>query len=295
MSKKRTVTFVISLFLVGFALIGLLRADFSERVFSGTTEPKQKNAEQGLLGQPAESIVDSVSDGAPGVVEQATQQGSDNQQYGHADHGLDTLLSNSWKSKRHWFDEPLLDAQQDFLQKDTPLQVNASCQSNMQVDPNLNFRENVLERYAEDVTKRDVSNTFFKSVAQFFQYDERFWQVTLIWDRDLPAIYRYEFFSSEKADFSNNVVAEQTVLNYPQHPDALASLAWLEAMTSEYAQRGATIGARIVEQRVIDAKGKSHEWVAQNGQLVSWNFNSGICVLDADGYVGRCVCDNAQS
>jgi len=207
--------------------------------------------------------------------------------------GLDVILVNSYKPQEHWFDAPVKINEDQYLVRDIPLQSAASCQDNSVVRANKNFADNIVENYGHDVATTDASETFFKSLTQFFLLEEKYWQITLIWENDMPAVYRFEIFSSNNKNFDQDVHSQKSPIDFPKYADALASEAWLNQTLAYFVARGAQPGSRIVEQRVMDEKGKSHEWVAQNGDLVSWQFDSGVCLLDKSGAHANCVCDKS--
>ena len=208
---------------------------------------------------------------------------------------MESLMSNSFQTKKHWFHGADLITTSDgdlrYLADDASLEIDASCANNSAVDSSQTFQGNLAQRYGVDVKDKDVSDTFFKSISHFFQYGDRFFQATLIWDYDMPAVYRIEFFSAADAAFTQDVQTEQSSIPTPDYPDAIASLEWLDTLIANYVSQGALEGQRIVEQRVMDEMGEAHEWVSMNGRVLSWQSgDEATCILDSSGTIGRCIC-----
>ena len=204
---------------------------------------------------------------------------------------LDSLMADSWKVREHWYDEPMMLNQESYIPKNIPLQLDEHCLTNETLNPEATFSGHIASHYGQDVSERDASGTFFKSITQFFAWEDRYWQINLIWDFDMPPVYRHEFFSSDVKGFDKNVEGVQTPIEFPKYADAISAQEWLDQVVAHYESQSAEIGARIVEQRVMDREGKAHEWTSLNGQLTTWQFGSGVCVLDSSGTSGRCACE----
>ncbi len=254
---------------------------------STTTESKQNTLDEvGVPGQPG------------GTALITPQQHHDEGEALVHDHhhdemavDLESLMKDSWNVREHWYDEPMLLDEESYMPKSIPLELGEHCLTNASLKSEKSFSEHIELHYGQDVTSRDATGTFFKSIAQFFQWEDKYWQINVIWDFDMPPIYRYEIFSSENPGFNENVSGEPSAVEFPKIADPISAQEWLDQMVAHYDGLGAEIGARIVEQRVTDEKGRAHEWTSLNGQLTTWQFGTGVCVLNASATSGRCACE----
>lgn len=270
------------------------------------------NLSRSTVALVGEGVPDVNSPGAPGAVypqaarSRAADQAplpmpsGDNHDDEHGSHSLpavdlDSLMADSWPLRSHWFDEPHIVDAEHFESYSVPLELDHSCMSNATLDAQEDFSGHISKHYGQDTTLRDATDTFFKSIAQFFMFQDRFWQATVVWDYDMPPVYRAEFVSAADAAFENDVQLEQPPIEFLQSADAIAAQTWLDAMTQHYQSRGAMVASKIVEQRVIDADGKPHEWTAINGRVLTWQFSSGICVLNSSGSSARCACEKENN
>lgn len=179
---------------------------------------------------------------------------------------LDTNLVNQhdW-----WFEAPTLVSQQLFNKSYTAIDMDVSCDQHSGLQQSRSLEENLAEYAQVDLQQRYQEDLFYFSLTQFWRLGDYAYQFVAIWERDMPALYRYEFYRSRDHSFNQNVEALDIPMAIPAVKDVLATNALVEQLLMHYQQQGASLGARILESSLNDPSG-DHQLTLVNSQVQRW-------------------------
>jgi hypothetical protein len=210
--------------------------------------------------------------------------------------GLDFDSPNDFRQQAHWFEAPVRDAAGLFTKQNTAMQIDASCAGRAELK-HSSLEDAVQASLGVDVREAAPDNILVEEIAQFWQAEGKFFQISGRWDRDMPARYAMHHFSADDAAFSSNVKH----LPLPNTPQLAAPTTAVDVQTlGEYfdelmlslQKKGAQIGSRLVHA-MPDAGDEAQDLKLNNGRIVSWMFGHGRCQrrTTGDAYC-RCVADS---
>lgn len=178
---------------------------------------------------------------------------------------------------------------------DASVHIDRQCAGQTGIKPTLNVRENLRQRLALRLSAQLEEEAFFTERTRFWELDGTYYQMTAVWDRDMPATYRLEFYQSPSPDFDREVSLAEPPPGMPQSVDALSALEFVDHTLRDYQARGAVSGGKILVTRVIDqAARESHELTFLNDALINWSFNQGLCLMNAEFNQLDCRCEETQ-
>ncbi|WP_144394360.1 hypothetical protein [Pleionea sediminis] len=193
-------------------------------------------------------------------------------------------------NKRWWFDTPQFVSEDRFSKADTPIELDTSCQSKSWLNSQLSLEENFERKTYSDTQSRYQEDLFYLSLTQFWQIDDNYYQFVAIWDRDMPAHYRYEFYISSDATFESEVTAIDIPIDIPQVKDVLATNEFVAQLISHYVQKGAQIGSRILESSINDPKGDQSITLV-NSKIKQWQTAEFNCDSGSNLSSAYCYCN----
>jgi hypothetical protein len=206
---------------------------------------------------------------------------------------LDFSSSSDFHQREHWYEAAELDANGRYLARATPLELDASCAQRKELaHPTLEAAVNAeLGITLQDVTPDDV---LVEEIAQFWQQDGFYYQLSGRWDKDMPAAYELNHFRSGSADFSADVEhlplpADASGAAPTGSIDVLSLGRYIDSVLALAQTQGASPGARLVHA-LPSAGDETLDLKLNNGRVVSWMFGSGRCQLRTTGAAYcRCV------
>ncbi|UTA48392.1 hypothetical protein L1F30_02325 [Simiduia sp. 21SJ11W-1] len=212
---------------------------------------------------------------------------------GHAGHGHDHEYSRTVSAesldKSHWF-EPvaMLDARH-FVPSVTALELAESCTELPAFEGVNTLEESLKKQFAIDTSAHSPNNMFFKSITQFFQLPDSYLQMTVLWEMDLPATYRYELFQSTDPRFEAQVSQIPLPQAPPRHKDTLATYQYLQQIQEYYQAQGGVAGARIFEGE-INGESEPVSITTVNGKPTFVSSTSLTCRSDVKSSSAQCLC-----
>jgi hypothetical protein len=216
----------------------------------------------------------------------------------HAPHALPAALQfqspRDFRLDAHWFDALPPNADGKFPTSNTPLQFDASCAGAPEARY-ATFESAIAREIGFDPTQTAPADVLVQDIAQFWQLGGNFYKMSGRWERDQPATYRVNLFSSTNANFAEPL----RVLPLPEGVAPQIDIVTLDAALNREVSRaieaGGTRGARLVQ--VFYPSADNHETLEvklHNGRPVSWAFGHGRCQRRSDGDA-YCRCIPASS
>ncbi len=200
-------------------------------------------------------------------------------------------MDKSW-----WFKLPVSRNAHFFEEEQTPIDLDVTCEStpysvldaNSSVEHNFKklTQTNPAEKYPEDL--------FYFTLTQFWQLNDEYFQFVALWDRDMPARYRYEFYRSKDKHFNSQVESVNLPIAMPAMKDVLSTNAFIEALVSFYQQQGAQLGARILESSINDPEGDQQITIV-NAKVTQWQTPLFSCESGSDFLRSYCHCKTGEN
>ena len=191
-----------------------------------------------------------------------------------------------------WFEPPTFTNAQHFSPTTTPLVIDASCahRAEMQrgsLEPTL--ESSIRRTVGIDTAQLIPLDALVQQVSQFWQHAGWFYQLSVRWEKDIPATYRIEYFRTRQADFQG--VVERLSMPDSDPLDMLSAAAKLDETLTEAESRGAVQGARLVHLLLGGEEGDSmQDLKISNGRPIAWMFGNGHCRARNDGTAFcRCI------
>ncbi len=192
-----------------------------------------------------------------------------------------------------WFTTPSLESDTQFSQTHTTVELDVSCHASHSLEASISLEEN-FEKIAQASTQtRYQEDLFYFTLTQFWRLDQDFYQFVAIWDRDMPAVYRYEFYRSQDKSFNENVEPLDLPIAIPKYKDVLATNQYVAQLTAYYQQRGAELGSRILESTINDPRGDQQISLV-NSQVVKWQTADFSCDSDTQFNKAYCYCNQGE-
>lgn len=193
------------------------------------------------------------------------------------------------------FAAPQLLSPERFVHLPTRLVRSASCATHPVLgQPAETVAERLLAHtYGIDPSERWPADYFFRTLTQFWTLGAEHYQISAVWDLGRPAVYRFEFYASPRADFSAEVLAVPAPLPAPERADALSATAYVAALAALYERQGARLGQRVVEAELATAAGAPVELRLADARVQYWRLDAALCVAAADAVSLHCQCQDA--
>lgn len=190
-----------------------------------------------------------------------------------------------------WFDTPEMLNDQQFLAGQTRITGDASCSAHSVPDPTKTLEQQLLDTYQLSAQTPVPEQIAFSQLQQYFQLGRRFYQFSASRNEGPNGGYQLEFFSASDPALREDL--ERVALTRPSSDmlDANAVRVLLREILAEYQQKGALIGARVLQVRVAgQANEPEHEFEFLNAMPVRWQFANGLCRLQSDRTSSWCSC-----
>jgi hypothetical protein len=241
------------------------------------------------------------SDAGAAVVEhEAHEHGAEKHEHTHEiPEALDFSSSTDFRQREHWYEAAELAADGRYLARATPLELDASCVQRKELaHPTLEAAVNAeLGITLQDVTPDDV---LVEEIAQFWQQEGFYYQLSGRWNKDMPAAYELNHFRSRSADFSADVEhlplpVDASGASPAGSIDVLSLGRYVDSVLALAQSQGASPGARLLHA-LPNAGDETFDLKLNNGRVVSWMFGSGRCQLRTTGAAYcRCVVSDPQT
>ena len=182
-----------------------------------------------------------------------------------------------------WFDAPEMLDDQQFAPGQTRITGDSSCSAQSVPDPTKTLQQQLLDTYQLNAQTPVPEQIEFSQLQQYFQLGRRFYQFSATLSEAPSGGYQLEFFSASDPALHEDL--ERVALTRPttEPLDANAVRLLLRDTLAEYRQKGALIGARVLQVRVARQAGvPEHEFEFLNATPVRWQFANGICRLQSD-------------
>lgn len=188
--------------------------------------------------------------------------------------------------KNHWYDTPA----KSVLFSQKPMAFNTeTCRLRMTSENIFNTRDFVDNRLKQ---AKALSESFFSDYTQFWQYDGRYYQLTAVWDHDLPASYRIEFYRSVDKQMRHSIEQLSIADVDMQQADALTVEYAFSDTVAAYKEKGALMGANIKVGLLHDSKQHAYEVTLLNGNPVIIAGHQVQCRADDKLQQLSCRCDS---
>lgn len=175
------------------------------------------------------------------------------------------------------------------------LRIDDACARASGLDGLASVSDNLRRRLSVNAALAMHDQALFTERTRFWEHEGLFFQLTAVWNRDMPAGYEIEFYQSPDSRFEEEVAHAPfpAILGEPQNPlDAVGVDDLFTSLLEDARAAGAHPGAEIVVSRVLDGvDGALHELTTLNGQLINWSFPEGLCLVDGSGDFLDCNCD----
>ncbi|WP_395373086.1 hypothetical protein [Marinicella sp. W31] len=200
------------------------------------------------------------------------------------------FASESLDIKKHWFDVP---NSITYDKAESAVFVyDSSCTGDEIFDNRLSLMEAMMNTLALDVNLQPKSQTLFREYSRFWSFEEHYYQLTAVWDYDVPARYRLEFYKSPVPEM--NQAIEQlydSSFSSDKLYDALSVEEIMDTVLNQQLQKGAVKGAEILVSVITDQVGMGHEVTFLNSLPVSWAVEDNSCFMTSDFDTLQCGCD----
>jgi hypothetical protein len=204
-----------------------------------------------------------------------------------------TNVSDFSDVRKHWFEHPY----QNNVLNDRPnvsnLIWNSSCKGDSNQISNFgSLGDLLLQNFNLQGSNFIPQNVHVRDLTLFYRKENVFYQMTAVWERAFPAIYKIDFFRSSDETFQKDV--EKTVLpsDIQEGPWDIASVEqiFLEQLKKEKSL-GAQEGSRIV---TVEIPGRNqqefNEVTYYNSIPISYNSDKNICRYDFKSRTAHCFC-----
>lgn len=188
---------------------------------------------------------------------------------------------------QRWFEPPVFNNAQKFADTATRLAVDPSCANRAEMR-HATLETSIRNSVGVDTSQSFPTDALVQQLSQFWQQEGWFHQISVTWDKDIPATYRLEHFRSPQADFHGGV--ERIALRDTGTLDALIAATRIDDAVNAAESRGAKRGARVAHLLLGGEEGDSlQDLKLVNGRPVAWMFGYGHCRLRNDG-MAHCRC-----
>lgn len=202
----------------------------------------------------------------------------------------ESVTSNKANDTSWWFSSPVLESDTRFTQTHTAIELDPSCTSSHLLEPNESLEEN-FERVTQSSTQdRYQEDIFYFTLTQFWKLGDNFFQFVAIWDRDMPAVYRYEFYRSSDKSFNQDVEPNDLPIPLLKNKDVLSTNHYVAQLAAFYQQQGAQIGSRILESSINDPNGDQQVSLV-NSQVIKWQTANFSCDSNTNFDKAYCYCN----
>lgn len=202
--------------------------------------------------------------------------------------------SNDEDNRDWWFDSPILESRERFSKAETVIDLDVSCKSGSSINDALSLEQNFERSTNIDLQARFQEDLFYFSLTQFWQLDDHYFQFVAIWDRDMPARYRYEFYQSKDKTFGSMVDAIDLPIAIPEVKDVITTNEYIELLIDHYQEKGANIGSRILESSINEQDGEQAVTIV-NSKLIQWHTSQFSCDSRVDTANAFCHCERGES
>lgn len=200
-----------------------------------------------------------------------------------------------FRQQQHWYDAAQLDAEGRYLPRATPIQLDQSCAHYKELN-HRTLESAIQAELGLTLTVPTPDDVLIEEIAQFWQHDGFYFQISGRWDKDIPASYQANYFRSSSADFRSNVehLPLPATATRPAPAGALDVIAlgkYIDDVLAQAQKLGAKPGARLIHA-LPSGGDDTQDLKLNNGRVVSWMFGPGRCQLrtTGDAYC-RCVAD----
>lgn len=198
------------------------------------------------------------------------------------------VASEAFDLQNHWFDSPVKSA--------SALTSKMTFSSAQCAQQTLGKRSITSQDFVQNqlsLQSYSISQSLFRDYTQFWQLGEDYYQLSAVWDYDVPASYRIEFYRSSDPKFNRDVI-QLSVADTPiESVDALSVESIFEQTISSYKAQGARMGSNIKVNIVQDVNNTPYEVTFLNQSPVVVAANQFNCRINASLNALQCVCDNA--
>ncbi|TQV76699.1 hypothetical protein FLL45_01695 [Aliikangiella marina] len=188
-----------------------------------------------------------------------------------------------------WYRQPVLATEDKFVESYTDITLDSGCSSGSALDASTSIEQNFYDHHNLDLTTRLPEDLFYFTLTQFWQLRDEHFQFVAIWDRDMPALYRYEFYRSRDPKFENSVEPIDLPVELPAIKDVLNTNHFVRQLIRYFNEAGANTGARILESSINGVEG-DQQITLVNSQLTRWHTKQFSCDLDNNNS-SYCNCD----
>ena len=199
---------------------------------------------------------------------------------------LDFSSDTDFRQREHWYEPASVDAEGNYLERATPMQLDASCANRPEL-AHATLESAIQAELGLSLKQATPDDVLVEEIAQFWQHDGQYFQISGRWDKDIPASYRVNHFKSRTADFSSDVEhlqlpGDANGFTPPDVFDVLTLGRYIDDVLAQAQQRGASPGARLVH--LLPSGGdETLDLKLNNGRVVSWMFGNGRCQLRTTG------------
>ena len=192
--------------------------------------------------------------------------------------------------QQYWYDVP--SKMRTIVNKPVDF-TTSSCIANPNLSRWQDARQFVTQRFTR--YPLGLSHELFRDNTQFWQYQGHYYQLSAVWDHDVPASYRLEFYRSTDSTFSQ-AIEQLTIKGVDMaNADAVSVEQAFRQVLSEYRSKGATLGANIKVALVQDSNNDPYEVTLLNQTPVIMAGGNLYCSVSSDLNHLQCQCDNQNS
>ncbi len=171
-----------------------------------------------------------------------------------------------------------------------------SCRKQQIFGQNQSLDDFLTNHLSWDQGVKAQEQSLFKEYSKFWQHENMFYQLTAVWDYDVPARYRMEFFRSTSPQMNQSIDQIESIhFNSSQLYDAIQVNSLMTHVIEDYQDSGAVVGSDIVIITTSDNKNQVHEITFLNDMPVQWSAANSQCQMNNDYSVMNCSCEMADS
>jgi hypothetical protein len=206
--------------------------------------------------------------------------------------GLKFSSPDDYKLASHWFESSDRTLNRFSISR-TKLVVDKSCEGRSEM-LHSSFEEALQREASYDVSEVTPSDVVVQDIAQFWKIGPTYYKMSGRWERDQPATYLVNLFSSSSPDFSRDLRVLPLPTGVAHQVDIMTLGDALDKEVIAAVAVGGERGSRLVHAFYPQAKtNETLEVRVNNGRPVSWMFGNGRCQrrITGDAYC-KCVSDS---
>jgi hypothetical protein len=194
------------------------------------------------------------------------------------------------------FAPPAMLGEHNFATSLTKAVLDPSCQARaLKPEASVPIETQLMETLGISGAARIPDDAFFESLTQFYQRDQRYYQISAVAKpASRPPRYTLEYYSAADAEMQADARSEPLPFPEPAEIDALSVKQLFESMLANEQSLGAILGGRVLQLRVTGGDNQEDQEIQFfNGKPVQWAFGTGLCQLTAkqDSAICRCLPD----